>query len=808
MHPGLSNVYKKSALLFLRASLLISREGRELCSSVPVIFTGICRQFWQERLTTMTAPLPDTEDARLAALRQCRMLDTAPDADFDDITRLAAHVCGVPIAAVSLIDTERQWFKSILGLDTRETPRDVAFCAHTILQPNVLEVPDAWTDERFADNPLVTGDPNIRFYAGAPLITSDGHALGSLCVIDRVPRHLTDDQRAALRVLARQAVSQLEMASRLAEQERLMAERAAAEQALRESKQFIESITDHSTSIIFVFDLETMVNIYSNRNVGEFLGYTTQQVQDMGDALLPMMLHPDDLSRVQSHFAEFADKADGEVVEIEYRARHADGVWRWIWNREVVFKRRLDGMPCQIMGTAHDVTERRQAQEETARLAAIVESSRDAILGMTLDGTLVSWNAAAEGLYGYREAEVIGQHASVLAPPAERGFIGEAIRAVLAGEKRENIEAKRRRKDGTWLDVSLTFSPIKSLAGKVIGIGAIVRDITAHKQAEEALRRSEETLRAVMEGAPIVLYATDSEGVVTLSEGAGLERLGLAPGEVVGRSVFEMYHDAPDIADNLRRALLGEAVSYDAQVNALYYHNEVMPQRNESGTIIGLIGVGHDVTERLQAEQTLKDFSVVLEFQKEQLERANAELASLATLDGLTGLRNRRAFDERLGEEFERASRYHKPLSLLLLDIDFFKQYNDTFGHQAGDEVLRMIGRTLQKATRDTDYPARYGGEEFAVILPETDGDGAMQVAERVCAAVATTSWENREITASLGVCTLRLGMEQAAELVSCADLALYQSKAEGRNRVTRGYGPSIDAVPACQIGENSPLPE
>ena len=585
-------------------------------------------------------------------------------------------------------------------------------------------------------------------------------------------------------------------------------EQKQAEQALRESKQFIESITDHSTSIIFVFDLDTMANVYSNRNVGEFLGYSAQQVQEMGDALLPMMLHPDDLPRVQSHFAEFAGKADGEVVELEYRARHASGVWRWIWNREVVFKRRPDGAPCQIMGTAHDVTERRQAQEETARLAAIVESSQDAILGMTLEGTLVSWNAAAERLYGYTEAEVIGQHASVLAPPAERGFIGETIRAVLKGERRENIEARRRRKDGVWIDVSLTFSPIKSIAGEVIGIGAIARDITAHKQAEEALRRSEETLRAVMEGAPIVLYATDSEGVVTLSEGAGLERLGLAPGEGVGRSIFEMYQESPEIVDNLRRALSGEAASYDAQANALCYHNEVRPQRNEAGVITGLIGVGHDVTERLQAEQTLKDFSVVLEFQKEQLERANIELASLATSDGLTGLRNRRAFDERLGEEFERASRYHKPLSLLLLDIDFFKQYNDTFGHQAGDEVLRMVGRTLQKATRETDFPARYGGEEFAVILPETDGDGAMQVAERVRAAVAATSWENRDITASLGVCTLRLGMDRADDLVSCADLALYQSKAEGRNRVTRGLAPSAEALPACPIGEDSALPE
>ncbi len=995
----------------------------------------------------MTAPIPDNEADRLAELRNCHILDTPATEAFDDLTHLAAQICGVPIAAVSLIDEYRQWFKSILGLAVSETPRDAAFCAHTILQPDVMVVPDAAADARFSSNPLVTGDPNIRFYAGAPLVTSDGHALGSLCVIDIVPRQLTPAQALALQMLARQATSQIELTRRIAIQERLMAERrridntlqaerrfqnalleslqegivacdaagtltlfnntmrefhglpeqllpvdqwarhfdlyqsdgmtpmqaqdvplfralqgevvrgaeivikpkcgpnrsllasgqaiygsegeklgavialhdvttqAAAtrairqseerlneaqaiaqigsweyeiaigcihwsdelfrlfgmdpaegepsveelmqqyhpddvamhreistramqdglpyefdirivrrdgairwahavgrgernangevgrlvgtlmdiherksmEEALRDSKQFIESITDHSTSIIFVFDMDTMTNVYSNRNVGEFLGYSTQQVQDMGDELLPLMLHPDDLPHVLSHFSQFADKADGEVVEIEYRARHVSGEWRWIWNREVVFKRHSNGAPWQIMGTANDITERKQAQEESVRLAAIVESSHDAVLGATLDGTLVSWNAAAEQLYGYTEAEIIGQHASVLAPPSERGFIAEVTQAVLRGERRENIEVKRRRKDGKEIDLSLTFSPIRNTAGEIIGIAAIGRDITAQQQAKEALRRSQEAFRTVMEGAPIVFYATDREGIVTFSEGAGLERLGLAPGQVVGQSVFEMYRDVPDIAGNLRRALGGETVSYDAEVGGLCYHNEVRPQRNQDGAITGLIGVGHDITERKQAEEALKDFAVVLEFQKQELERANAELAALATIDGLTGMRNRRAFDERLSEEFERASRYHTPLSLLLLDIDHFKQYNDAFGHPAGDEVLRMIGRVLQKATRETDFLARYGGEEIAVILPETDGDGAMQVAERIRLAVATTAWECREVTASLGVCSLKMGMERPEEMIKCADRALYQSKAGGRNRVTHG---------------------
>ncbi len=181
----------------------------------------------------MSAPVPENEDERLQALYACRVLDTPPEPQFDDIILLAAQICGVPLAAVSLIDRDRQWFKSILGLDATETPRDAAFCAYTILQPELMVVPDTQSDPRFSGNPLVTGDPGIRFYAGMPLVMSDGLALGSLCVIDKKPRQLSTDQQAALRALGNQVASQLELKRHIAAQEQLIAERLEAEKQLQ-----------------------------------------------------------------------------------------------------------------------------------------------------------------------------------------------------------------------------------------------------------------------------------------------------------------------------------------------------------------------------------------------------------------------------------------------------------------------------------------------------------------------------------------------------------------------------------------------
>ncbi len=184
-------------------------------------------------MSTLTV---QNEKKRLNVLWQYEVLDTVPEALFDDLTELAARICEAPIALISLVDENRQWFKARVGTTVTETSRDISFCAHAIQQSELFIVPDATKDSRFAQNPLVTSDPKIRFYAGAPLITPDGYALGTLCILDKQPRELRSEQRQALLILARHVVSQLELRRRSRELKDVRALNARNQQELEQAR--------------------------------------------------------------------------------------------------------------------------------------------------------------------------------------------------------------------------------------------------------------------------------------------------------------------------------------------------------------------------------------------------------------------------------------------------------------------------------------------------------------------------------------------------------------------------------------------
>ena len=350
----------------------------------------------------MKAALPPDETQRLAALAQYQVMDTPPELAFDDLTLLAAHICQTPMALITLVDGTRQWFKSKIGVTMEQTSRDLAFCAHAILrQDEVLEVRDAALDPRFADNPLVLADPHIRFYAGAPLITPDGYALGSLCVLDHRPRTLTAEQLAALRALSRQAVAQLELQRQARQLVDEMAERGRAETLLNEqfnkltaSKEETDRLLGRAEklrmSLLSMFEDEKRAGKKLREseerfrqlaeNINEVFWLTSPNMQELlyvspayekiwgwpcADLYAAPRqwldaIHPDDRGKMTQAAAKITSSGSYDAT---YRILRPDNTERWIHDQRFPV-RDAAGEIRRIVGIAEDITEKRKLEEQ------------------------------------------------------------------------------------------------------------------------------------------------------------------------------------------------------------------------------------------------------------------------------------------------------------------------------------------------------------------------------------------------------------------------------------------------------------
>ena len=292
----------------------------------------------------MKAPLPENETARLEALQRYAILDTFPEQEFDDLSRLAALICGTPIALVSLVDADRQWFKSKVGIDDSETPREVAFCGHAILQRDVMVVPDALADARFQENPLVTDRPNVRFYAGAPLITQEGHALGTLCVLDHVPREITSGQKQALKALSRLVVAQIELRRSVFDQSLAIRER-------RRTQEELDQLFTLSLDMLCIAGFDG----YFKRINPAWEGTLGIPKEDLLSRPYIDFVHPDDREATLNE----ARKMDqGELtISFENRYRSADGTYLWLlWNATPNKSLKL------IFAVARDITQRKHTE--------------------------------------------------------------------------------------------------------------------------------------------------------------------------------------------------------------------------------------------------------------------------------------------------------------------------------------------------------------------------------------------------------------------------------------------------------------
>ncbi|HSB95300.1 MAG TPA: PAS domain S-box protein [Spongiibacteraceae bacterium] len=754
---------------------------------------------------------PVHEEQRITLLKALKLLDSPPEEIFDRITRLAAQVLQVPIAVISLIDRDRQWFKSRVGLDVNETPRDYAFCAHAIHSPQPLIVADALQDTRFADNPLVLGDPYIRFYAGRPIFSSSGIALGTLCVIDRKPRALSATEVLLLEDVA--ALAQREIVQREAAQ-LSAAISAHSDRAIQESEARFQATFEYAAVGIAMLDVDGHW-LKVNRKLCEFLGY---REEDLLKLTFADVTHPEDLD-ADLELVKRIVAGDIAQYSLEKRYLRSDGSIHWA-NLSVSLQRDHFGKPLYFISVVADIQARKEAEtslqmlkleledrvqqrtrqlQETnamlseaneqqrrselslkasaAQLGAVLETAQDAYLCIDSVGTIKQWNRQAELTFGWSSEEALGRHLDEMIVPVQyRAAHRQGMeRFQLTGEARvlnKRLELVAMRRDGSLFPIEIRIAPLPSEHGHLFC--AFLHDITERKKIAEALHDSRNQLHTIANNLPVQIAYIDAEQKFRFANEAYRTAFNLAPELIIGHSLAEMLNARvyAGIKPHVEKVLSGQRDDFeiafpDAGQESIWNVSYIPDVREFAVT--GFYVMAQDITTRKALELSLE---------------------RQATQDALTGLPNRRALLAGLARAVARANRSSEAISILFLDLDGFKAINDRYGHDSGDYLLKQFAQRLLACVRATDIVARLAGDEFVIVL-EGLGDGAAE-AQAVAAQILSTMSEPIESNGnhlafgtSIGIYVFQAGGSTDPEqLIALADRAMYEAKRGGKNRI------------------------
>jgi len=532
------------------------------------------------------------------------VLDTPREANFDEITALAAQICGTPMAAISLLDENRQWFKAKVGLTSEQTPRDIAFCAHALHGTDLLIVPDATKDERFAANPLVTGEPRIRFYAGTPLVTPAGYNLGALCVIDRVPRQLTAEQQHALDVLSRQVMAQLHLRLHAAEKTR-------AEAALRESESRLRSVFEQAAVGICVVSLGYRF-LRVNERFADIVGYPVAELLAAGNC--EDTTHPDDRA---GDAAAVARLMAGEAsVTLDKRYVPRDG--RVVWARLTLsLLRTAQGEPEYFLGMIVDVTDRKRSEEERDRLFRF---SDDLLCVASFDGRLEQVNPAWTRCLGWSEAELKGRPAMEFVMEEDRAATIRAHDNLVQGEGVKNFENRLMCKDGSYQWLSWNSHPLPESRQ----VFAAARDVTERRRHDAQLHLLE-TCVAHLNDVVLITEADqiDEPGPRIVFVNEAFEQLsGYSRAEAIGLTPRILQGPLTDRAELKRvRAALrdrvpvrAELINYSKAGQAYWIELNLAPVRAADGTVTHFVAIQRDISERKRAEEALRISEQRLQF--------------------------------------------------------------------------------------------------------------------------------------------------------------------------------------------------
>ncbi len=439
----------------------------------------------------METPGSFVDGLRLETLARYKIMDTAPEPQFDDIVSLAAGICKTPMAIISLLDEKRQWFKSRLGLDVEETPVEIAFCRNTIRQEDVFLVPDALEDPEFARNPLVTDPPYIRFYAGAPLRARNGSVLGSLAVLDRVPRTLSELQLTALRVLSRQVVAQLELREHLDLLQDQVDERDLelryANRSLRlefeqreKELHLSQKIIDSLPGIVYLFD-EDGRYIRWNRSLEIVSGYSHEEVARAHP--LDFVAGDEEKRQVAERIKQVLQEGNASI-EADLYTKDGRRIPYFFNGVRIV----IDGRRC-VSGMGVDITQQREAAETLRLRNRAIQASVNAILITDLEGKIEYANPAFERISGYSIDEAVGRNCRFLqGDDTEQPGI-EILRAAVLRREEASVLLRNYRKDGSlfWNDIHI--APVPGAEGMATHFVGVLNDITEIKYYEKELER-------------------------------------------------------------------------------------------------------------------------------------------------------------------------------------------------------------------------------------------------------------------------------------------------------------------------------
>ena len=497
--------------------------------------------------------MSDPEAQRLEALQRYRILDTPPEAAFDDLVQLAAQLCNTPIAAVCLVDERRVWFKARTGIATAEVPREISFATHAVEQAGTLVVRDTLADDRFREHPLVKDTPPVRFYAGYPLVTPEGHAVGALCVMDRVTRGLTGQQALALQRLSRQVLTQLEVRRHVADLEREIKKHQETEDALRFTEAMFRGIYENATDGIFQTTPEGRF-ISANPMLAKIYGFATPEelVTALSDVSRQLYVDPTRreefvrLLREQEIIKGFESQVFNARGEIIWVAENARAV------------RDAEGKLRYYEGTVEDITERKRAEiavrEAERRFRSVWEKSADGMRLSDQDGILRAVNPAYCQIVGMGEAELLGQCYTVSYQPCEEvdrlhALYRESYRSRNIPEHLErNVVFRNGRK--AILELSNSFVENDGQPPLVL---SIFHDVTESRRAEEQLRNSEGRFRSIWEESVDGMRLIDKDGLTRAVNPAFCRLVGLTETELLGRPYTEHYDQGEDAQARLER---------------------------------------------------------------------------------------------------------------------------------------------------------------------------------------------------------------------------------------------------------------